>query len=378
VPAFGGLFVDESTDTLYVYMVPHLPGDLATLDQALTAAFGSNRPTEYRIETLPGKYTFRQLKAWDDRMSPEVLATPGVVLTDIDDKKNRLTVGVEDPNLLHAVEAELSILGIPREAVDIEQMSPLEPDLTLQDYHRPVYGGLQIERSAGGTCTLGFFAKDTRGATGFVTNSHCTDVQGGVEGTVFSQPSNIFPLPTVIGTEASDPCYFPSPTCAAPWFSGCPAGQLCRYSDSAFAVAAGVVPGFGKIAHSTGGGSINWDGSSVFVITDQGDLGEVGKTVYKVGSMTGLTSGTITRVCAKVASSDGIHTFLCQTLANYLRAGGDSGSPVFQVTNAVTNEVKLIGIHWGGGPGVAVFSPIGGVEKARELGPLKVCFGGGC
>ena len=40
-------------------------------------------------------------------MSPEVLAIPGTVLTDIDYAKNRLTVGVEQAEVALAIEAEL-------------------------------------------------------------------------------------------------------------------------------------------------------------------------------------------------------------------------------------------------------------------------------
>src|SRR3974377_1030947 len=70
IPAFGGIFVDDEKDTLYVYMVPGEAGDLPTLDRAITAVVGDERPPQQRLEVLVGQYTFRQLKDWDDRMSP--------------------------------------------------------------------------------------------------------------------------------------------------------------------------------------------------------------------------------------------------------------------------------------------------------------------
>jgi hypothetical protein len=54
VPAFGGMFVDEERDTLYVYMAPGQPGDMTELDRAITDVFGSDRPPEHHLEVLAG------------------------------------------------------------------------------------------------------------------------------------------------------------------------------------------------------------------------------------------------------------------------------------------------------------------------------------
>ena len=104
----------------------------------------------------------------------------------------------------------------------------------------------------------------------------------------------------------------------------------------------------------------------------------MGAVVYKVGKATGLTSGIITGVCVGIPVLPGPIKFLCQTTANYLSAPGDDGAPVFQITNGALSLVKLVGIHWWGAGGVAYISPIGGIEKERELGPLQVCLGGDC
>jgi len=54
VSAFGGMFVDEEKDTLYVYLAAAHPGDLSELDQAITDVLGSNRPPLHHLEVLQG------------------------------------------------------------------------------------------------------------------------------------------------------------------------------------------------------------------------------------------------------------------------------------------------------------------------------------
>ena len=126
VPAFGGLFVDEERDTLYVYIAPGQPGDKAALDQAIKDVFGSARPPEHQVEVLVGRYTFSQLKNWHDRMSLQLLAIPGVLSTGIDDARNGLKVEVQSRDLAPVVQATLAALGIPSEAVRIDEAAPGE------------------------------------------------------------------------------------------------------------------------------------------------------------------------------------------------------------------------------------------------------------
>jgi hypothetical protein len=89
-------------------------------------------------------------------------------------------------------------------------------------------GGLQIETS-GKYCTLGFTALQS-GTLGFVGNSHCTQTQGGVEST----PAYQSVYPQLAGTELTDPYYTSG--------GSCPAGRICRHSDSAFFHAIAFAP----------------------------------------------------------------------------------------------------------------------------------------
>ena len=91
--------------------------------------------------------------------------------------------------------------------------------------------------------------------------------------------------------------------------------------------------------------------------------------------------GRITATCVNTNVSGTKITQLCQS---FVRAGvgaGDSGSPVFKITNSpMSGDVILYGILWGGDfAGTEfVFSPIGtsNIQRATELGALTTCATG--
>ena len=80
VPGFGGLYVDEE-GTTHVYLV-----DLSREREV--------RDLGERVEVHQGEYDFRDLFAWKAAVR-DVLARPGTVSLDIDERRNRLVVGVE-------------------------------------------------------------------------------------------------------------------------------------------------------------------------------------------------------------------------------------------------------------------------------------------
>jgi hypothetical protein len=331
---------------------------MTLLDDVITREVGrGERLSQKGVEIREGQYDFLDLHRWQQQMSPDVLALPGVVFTDIDDMTNRLRIGITDSRGgMKAVEELLDTLGVPREAVLISETKPVWPE--LRNRRRPLRGGLQINfRNL--LCTLGFIA-DRQGIRGFVTNSHCTTTQGGVEGTVYHQPildSNN----NEVGVEIADPFYFTG--------GSCPSGRRCRFSDSAFVRVTTTTTSVGTIARPPIV-SINWNGVDIF--TNTGEVAPLmGQSVTKVGRTTGRTSGTVAQTCAPFNVAGTNITLLCQSRATYSSAGGDSGSPVFRITS--TPIVNLGGIHWGSG---GVYSPITNIQMSGELGPISTCFGG--
>ncbi len=310
-----------------------------------------------------------QVADWFARSSPAVLALAGTVFADHDEAANRLVFGVENEAAIPGVRTALARLGISASAFEIRVTEPIHLVTTLRDRFRPTQAGIQIHFGQF-LCTLGFNADDGTERS-FITASHCTDRQGGVQGTQYFQPTSTVD-PTVIAVEVEDPTYF-----TFRQNSACPRGRKCRYSDAARALySADVASTRGAIAETSGpnNGSLTVTGS--FAVTSQDNTTDhfaSGATLNKVGRTTGWTQGNVTMTCVNTNVSGTNITQLCQTFVQnpggaVVVGGGDSGSNVFRITSGT--NVQLVGILWGGnGSGTLfVFSPLKQVQD--ELGAL--------
>lgn len=310
-----------------------------------------------------------RLEAIFQAVSPEVLALPGAAFADNDERIGRLVIGVEHPGAAPRVEAMLSRLGVARDEYEIVQSPKIEQKATLRDVFRPTVAGIQIH-FGNYVCTLGFNV-DHAGGRSFITNSHCTNTQGGTEGTVYYQPSSSID-PISIATEAADPDYFRN--------GACPKGKKCRYSDAARALyQAATGSNRGEIAQTTGvnNGSLTVSSTNpIFTITSQDNSTTnfpIGLQVNKVGRTTGWTRGEVTRTCTHTGVSGSNIMQLCQTWVSdpggaTVVGGGDSGSGVFTVTSG--SSVKLVGILWGGSSDnkTFIYSPLQAIQQ--ELGSV--------
>lgn len=93
---------------------------------ALQTIVRSNEFCEFTPVAVPATYSYKQLRAWNDRMGP-IWSIQGLVFDGIDEMHNRITVGVEDPAKQgRLVEAKLVELGVPRDVVNIVQQDPPE------------------------------------------------------------------------------------------------------------------------------------------------------------------------------------------------------------------------------------------------------------
>jgi hypothetical protein len=147
MPEFGGMYVDEENNTLYVYWRDGGSETAAPPTMAELRAILGDVDLPQDIVVLPARFGFLELKQWRDSVARHVLRLPKVVLVGIDEAKNRLVIGVEDSeawDLIGRVEQQLAELDIPFEAVDLEEVGPIEPATSLNDWHRPVVGGLRI------------------------------------------------------------------------------------------------------------------------------------------------------------------------------------------------------------------------------------------
>jgi len=364
VPGFGGFFLDAS-GTPTAYLIDS--GQRGAAMRALAPWFGAEGLDPGQLRVLRGEFEYDRLERWFDAIAPEALAVPGAVFVDVDEGSNRLRIGVENAFAASGVRSALAARGIPSSAVIVEQTEPIRFAATLRSPVRPVQGGLQINFGQY-LCSIGFNASKN-GVRSFVTASHCTNRQGGVEGTQYYQPLS----PTyggasaVIATEVADPKYFKG--------GACPRGRVCRYSDAsraAYSAATGYV--LGAIEKTTGvnNGSLTLSGSSFSV--NGTSNGTQGGTANKVGRTTGWTQGKITNTCVTTNVSGGHITLICQSFVGAKVGGGDSGSPVFLGSGGTLSSVPLAGVLWGSNQSGSsfVYSPISNVQRSGELGPLTV------
>jgi hypothetical protein len=358
VPGFGGFFVDEQgTPTIYLTN----PGRRAAAEQALGAWFRERSRPAAALRVLSARFAWSDLERWHAQASPEALAVPGAVFADADEAGNRLHVGVENAAAASRVRSVLARLGIPAAAADVEIVAPFQRVATLRGTVRPVVAGVQIN-FPGFLCSIGFNAS-RQGVRGFVTASHCTNTQGGVESTPYYQPLQST-KPTKIATETVDPGYKTT-------LAGCPSGRRCRRSDAAFAkYVNGTTNTLGRIARTGSTSSSDLTIAGGWTVTSNATSSSftVGETVNKVGRTTGWSRGKVVATCVTVNVSGTSLTQICQTIVNAKVSGGDSGSDVFKVTSGT--NVKLDGVLWGGSTdGLSfVFSPFANITG--ELGAL--------
>ena len=363
VPGFGGFFLDrDGTPTVYLTR----GSSRAPAERVLAGYLAAKGISTAAVHVAEARYGWKQLERWQESATVEALAMPGAVFVDNDETTNRVLVGVENLGAMGQVRAAVARLGIPDDAVIVQRADPIHQVATLQNVvDRPVRAGVQIN-FPGFLCSVGFNA--TSGTQkSFITASHCTTTQGGVESTPYFQPLQST-APTKIATEVADPVYVKNGP-------GCSKGRRCRVSDaSRAAYVNGANQALGLIARTSGAnnGSLSIVGS--FSITSDdckttlGGCLAVGATVNKVGRTTGWSAGKITNTCVNTGVTGSTIVQRCQTFVSAKVGAGDSGSDVFQVTS--TTNVKLAGILWGGNSGGTqfVFSPLANVVS--DLGAL--------
>lgn len=369
---FGGMYLSDDNNTLYVYMTS---GTQDTQKQqevkgSIEAVFSSDLTSGRSVEVVPAQYSMSQLYNWYKQMLPAVGSNPHVTMTDLQEAKNRIEIGVERLDAIPKLEAALTNLNIPDEAVHI--VAEMEREVfathTVRDRATDdeMEGGYQIATDTPGgdrLCTLGFNTKRD-GVKGFVTAGHCTegkdDWTGQEQNIEFYQPDTSDSA-NLIGEEMKDPPLVST-------HEDCEVGDKCRFSDSAFIrIESGVAQNFGKIAKPVSVGNITVDHNSKYRIVSDTYTGTVvGDTVHYVGGKLGLRVGEVDATCRN-AHYNNNRTILCQHGVNTTMAGGDSGSPVFQITNNPnTNDVRLLGIVISKSSTGYSYSPIGSIYN--ELG----------
>ena len=373
---FGGAFLQSQKNTWNVYLKNK--NDQAKIEQALKRILDDDN---VMVTVLPARYGVSELKSIADRAAV-ILNIEGVSFFDrIDERKNRITIGVIDETALQRVIDELTRLNMPTDAFEFEFTRPPEFLTSLTDTVRPPIGGLRISWPLGleslyGYCTLGVVTASASGSSQFLTNSHCSLSRWAATSTIYYQPDIPKEDPWLIGAALPIGAEILDP----PLFSGesCPPGRNCRYSDALVAIG-GESLGRGAIAKVRGWGDIEIIGAS-YRVAERHYQVMTGERLFKVGAITGETFGEVSKTCIDIPLPLADRsTLLCQNQVDrapsetrYLSYWGDSGSAVFKKLSN-SGEVALVGLLWGGSPGDGnyLYSPISSVE--RELGRQRIC-----
>lgn len=374
VPGFAGSYLEVSEEG-----APARLHVLSTVPSSITEEVKGGLPAVLVPGTIvgevvvePATYTFEQLLAWRQAMR-NAFTLPQVALLDIDEKGNRVTIGVEDVSVAEAVRDLAGQAGVPLAALEIVIVSPFTY-LNLDQQHRPMHGGTQISFQTGtfttGLCTLGFNA-EFEGMDTFVTNAHCSAEPGRVDDSRYWQANRPILGTGQVGTEIVDP----------PYYSGgdCPELNVCQRVDANIVRIHDGIDSDRAIARPAVSGTTVWDGESSWRVVSAQFTYE-GNPVRAVGRTSGMRTGFVDAVCVDVAAADrpGL-IYQCQDLSTIASAGGDSGGPVFEAINSPQAfDVRLVGVAWGGGEvdGVAMTASSPYPFLETRLGPLNVCAPG--
>jgi hypothetical protein len=361
VPGYAGDWYDGGTRVVALTDPNSQDAALRTLSMSAPSARSQHDAAKMGGGTrfVAAQFDYLTLRGYRDASLETVLSVDGATYMDLDERANRVVVGITDESRRADVEARFKEAGVPAGATRVVVTGKLEENTTLQQAHQPLEGGWQIQNANGGICTLGFTTSNPQGgAPSFVTASHCTSNLWRLDGTWFSQPVNNL----WVGREVRDPRPF-----------GCFLWGFikCRYSDAALVQAnSNIAVAPGLIARTEFWGSLWGDPGSIDVdaaaptlaITGVQQYPLAGDWVDKMGRTTGWTTGQVQHTCVTVVMSTLTNWALCQYSADHHSAGGDSGAPVFVWQG---NTVTLAGLHWGRIPslGVSLFSPIGGIQN---------------
>ncbi len=356
--------------------------------EALVSVFGKDvlEPVPSMKRPQPGAgtvmfrradYRFLDLHEWYQDVRG-VLRERGVGYTDIDERSNRLVVGVAGGKPSAAVVNHLSKLNIPFNSILFEDSKQLyyyyEGSISGSE-QSPAIGGIEVGLEQGGRCTIGinaFFPKFWWQASGFITAGHCGTF-GDNSADWFTQPED----GDIFAAEHNNPGFW--------WGSECPTAG-CRYSDSAavtyddgveFAHPAKVI----RTRAPDGDLNVDEDNQTI-TVTGESPWLLSGDNVHKIGVGRGWTIGAIGTTCLDVVTPDDESlTFLCQYVVNSVDGApiaceGDSGAPVFFWHEDIMPNAAMAGILFAGTQAPCaptyVFSPMSGIRQ--DLGEFDVPY----
>jgi hypothetical protein len=389
-PAIAGFYFDENKNAVaFVTDSSRFGSARAALARHLVA-HRLELPAGYQnapILVRKADYLFQQLSDWRDDAVDKILGVvPGVIFVDLDEARNRVTIGYDShvASALSQARSLLVRLGIPELAVNFSPRDLIQsltgsapPSLsdfrfrasarsfapppsfmsadTLRGIADTLGGGIQIMSTQCNPCnpaTLGLIADSAGTARGILTVSHIGGTFLGLDYAKVWQPTASY---NDVGTETDDP------------------SSMYRNSDATFFHLNGSKPGKrGAVArttdrHSGSAGAITIHSTNPWInLANAQTYIPSGLTVDKVGRTTGWTYGTINGT--DISTTDqGVYFYHQYTATTYAQ-GGDSGSPIFTYDGA--DGGSFYGIAWGWDGSSVYFSPY--QQIVNDLGAMTV------
>lgn len=389
-PSFGGLYVDADSVTV---VVTDLTTASVAAEQAAGLFFARHQGELRTAAALPrkvllGTYDFANLASLRDLYLKSGISTR-VASLDVDERRNRVVVGVRVAADTAVVAQQLGRLGLPLDAFIVEPDEPPTPTSLLIDAQRPVVAGLGIwfYKSTGdlAQCSLAWNVYRRSGGSVdsstryFMTASHCGTTYGvGImESTVYHQGSPVSSADS-LGQESYDPGTYTG--------GNCPAGWQCRYSDASLGTYAPAIMwrhgGLGTSDFAPPPGFPTYWG---YVMAAVG--GTAGSGYWAIGSTSGSKgNGVLKKSCYDRAWGPVPYNIWmkCQSQINLPAYQGDSGGAVYLPDYYFPSSAAVpVGLRWAGdlvNGGRSDYSPISGIE--HDLGQLQFlstcsifCFG---
>lgn len=131
-PRFAGFWLDESEGTMTVLFKGEV--DQATAEEVVrlfVVASDDRRFLEGRVVPRgDADYSFKELFEWYQPLQVAIGGVEGWVISDIDERANRIKFGVQNvpEDVEDQIETMLRQHAVPREAVIIEEWGPIVPD----------------------------------------------------------------------------------------------------------------------------------------------------------------------------------------------------------------------------------------------------------
>jgi hypothetical protein len=376
VPSFAGFHLDESGRLIVRVTDRGAEGAARAAVAPLLPDLGFGQgvgPVGPAVVVEPADYSFRELAAWRDAVESAVFPLDGLVFVDLDERANRVTIGLSDEPARGRVEEALGALPVPRAAVAIRIVGEARPlagpagatsassvgCTTLTGYCRPFVGGYRVTIMKGGAeaiCTGGLTALWNNDTPVFITAAHCSTYEWKTDYDRVYQNR----YPTELGVEVHDP---------RGW--SCEITFKCRYSDALLARPGDAIE-VGYVARTTADGTRDVDQARPRLAINGVYASMTGQRVYALGQTSGRIRGVVTQTCVSFKKTYDLvwHKVVCTDVGDYNAAGGDSGGPVF-VWDGSGDQIGLLGITFARNAFYdhTFFSPIGGIRK--DLGTLE-------